>query len=106
LGDSNALFVFQIGSTLTTASNSSILTTTGDVPNVFFQVGSSATLGTGTQFLGNILALTSISLSTGANIECGRALAQNGVVTMDTNNVSNVCDTTPREVPEPDSLLG
>ncbi|MHC5728823.1 MAG: ice-binding family protein, partial [Nostoc sp.] len=109
LGDSNALFVFQIGSTLTTASNSSILTTTGDVPNVFFQIGSSATLGTGTQFLGNILALTSITLTTGVNIECGRALAQNGAVTMDTNNVSSTCNTKPQEmavVPEPDSSLG
>lgn len=114
-GDPNALFVFQIGSTLTTASNSSIVTTNGDVPNVFFQVGSSATLGTGTQFLGNILALTSITLTTGANIKCGRALAQNGTVTMDTNKVSSACDTKPQKVavvpelaviPEPDSLLG
>jgi hypothetical protein len=107
LGDPNALFVFQIGSTLTTASNSSVLTTSGDDPNVFFQVGSSATLGTATQFVGNILALTSITLNTGANIECGRALAQNGAVTLDNNNVSNVCDTTPPAgVPEPDSSLG
>lgn len=108
LGDPNALFVFQIGSTLTTASNSSVVTTIGDIPNVFFQVGSSATLGTDTQFEGNILALTSITLTTGANIKCGRALAQNGAVTLDTNNVSNVCDTItmPQEVPEPDSSLG
>ncbi|MEH2339928.1 ice-binding family protein [Nostoc sp.] len=109
LGDPNALFVFQIGSTLTTASNSSVVTTNGDAPNVFFQVGSSATLGTGTQFLGNILALTSITLTTGVNIECGRALAQNGAVTMDTNKVSNSCDPKPLEVavvPEPDSSLG
>ncbi len=107
LGDPDALFVFQIGSTLTTASNSSVLTTSGDVPNVFFQVGSSATLGTGTQFVGNILALTSITLTTGANIECGRALAQNGAVTLDTNNVSNFCEMTSLEaVSEPDSSLG
>lgn len=107
LGNPDALFVFQIGSTLTTASNSSVLTTSGDVPNVFFQVGSSATLGSGTQFVGNILALTSITLTTGANIECGRALAQNGAVTLDTNNVSNFCEMTPPEVvSEPDSSLG
>jgi hypothetical protein len=91
LGDPNALFVFQIGSTLTTASNSSVLLSNGgDDPNVFFQVGSSATLGTTTQFKGNILALASITLNTGANIECGRALAQTGAVTLDTNNISTV----------------
>ncbi|MHC5925549.1 ice-binding family protein [Nostoc sp.] len=114
LGDPNALFVFQIGSTLTTASNSSVVTTNGEAPNVFFQVGSSATLGSGTHFMGNILALTSITLTTGVNIECGRALAQNGAVTMDTNRVSNACDTKPQKVaveevavvPEPDSSLG
>lgn len=111
LGDPNALFVFQIGSTLTTASNSSVVTTNGEAPNVFFQIGSSATLGTGTQFMGNILALTSITLTTGVNIECGRALAQNGAVTMDTNKVSSTCYTKPKpqelaKVPEPDSSLG
>ena len=57
LGDPNALFVFQIGSALTTASNSSVVTNDGsDYSNVFFQVGNSATLGAGTQFQGNILA--------------------------------------------------
>ncbi|MEH1927143.1 ice-binding family protein [Nostoc sp.] len=109
LGDPNALFVFQIASTLTTASDSSVVTTNGEAPNVFFQIGSSATLGTGTQFMGNILALTSITLTTGVNIECGRALAQNGAVTMDTNKVSSTCDPKPQEtavVPEPDSSLG
>lgn len=100
LGDPNALFVFQIGSTLTTASNSSVLAVDGgDYPNVFFQVGSSAALGTGTQFKGNILANTSITLNTDANIECGRALAQNGAVTLDTNNVSTACTST-QQVPE------
>ncbi|MEH2283429.1 MAG: ice-binding family protein [Nostoc sp.] len=110
LGDPNALFVFQIASTLTTASYSSVVTTNGEAPNVFFQIGSSATLGTYTQFQGNILALTSITLTTGVNIECGRALAQNGAVTMDTNKVSSTCYTKPQEVaaevPEPDSSLG
>lgn len=58
-GDANAVFIFQIGSTLTTASNSSVLLINGAQNcNVFWQVGSSATLGTGTAFVGNILALT------------------------------------------------
>jgi Ice-binding-like len=107
LGDPNALFVFQIGSALTTASNSSVLMSNGgDDPNVFFQVGSSATLGTGTQFKGNILANTSITLNTSANIECGRALAQNGAVTLDTNNISTTCSSTQQQVPEPFTIIG
>ena len=59
----------------------------GSPCNVFWQVGSSATLGTGTSFGGNILALTSITLTTGANMT-GRALARNGAVTLDTNVVT------------------
>ena len=87
-GDPNALFVFQIGSTLTTASNSSVVFINGGQGNnTFWQVGSSATLGTGTAFTGNILALASITLTTGANIRCGRALARNGAVTQDHNNI-------------------
>ena len=89
LGDPNAQFVFQIGSTLTTASNSSVVTINGgSMPgcNVFWQVGSSATLGTGTAFEGHILALTSITLNTGATILDGSALARNGAVTLDTNS--------------------
>jgi hypothetical protein len=109
LGDPNAVFVFQIGSTLTTASSSSVVfLNAGQGDSVFWQVGSSATLGTGTAFAGNILALTSITLNTGATIQCGRALARNGAVTMDTNNVS--IDTTGCEatasggsVPEPET---
>ena len=89
LGNPNAVFVFQIGSTLTTASASSVVFTNGgEGDSVFWQVGSSATLGTTTDFAGNILALTSITLDTGATINCGRALASNGAVTMDTNVVS------------------
>ncbi|HLZ71439.1 MAG TPA: ice-binding family protein [Dehalococcoidia bacterium] len=90
LGNPNAVFVFKIGSTLTTASNSSVAVINASAPqgcNVFWQVGSSATLGTGTTFVGNILALTSIALVTGTNVS-GRALARNGAVTMDTNHVS------------------
>jgi hypothetical protein len=81
----NARFVFQIGSTLTTASASSVVFTGGPDDNAFWQVGSSATLGTSTAFEGNILALTNISLNTGASIGCGSALARNGAVTLDTN---------------------
>ncbi|OYW00059.1 MAG: hypothetical protein B7X11_04830, partial [Acidobacteria bacterium 37-65-4] len=70
-----------------------LLTNTGQSCKVFWQVGSSATLGTGTAFAGNILALTSITLNTGANMT-GRALARNGAVTLDTNNVNvSVCAT-------------
>jgi hypothetical protein len=110
LGNSNAQFVFLIGSTLTTATNSSVITANGpaDCCNVYWVVGSSATLGTTTSFMGNILANTSITLNTGANIADGRALALNGAVTLDTNQISSgVCDTT-SGVPEPGTvaLLG
>jgi hypothetical protein len=99
LGDPDALFVFQIGNTLTTASNSSVLVTNGGNCNVFWQVGSSATLGTDTAFAGSILALASITLNTDASIVPGRALARNGAVTLDTNNIDNRC------VPEPGAFL-
>jgi|CZKU01.1.fsa_nt_gi hypothetical protein len=87
-GDPKATFVFQIGSTLTTASNASVLVLNGARDcNIFWQVGSSATLGTTTALKGNILALTSITLATGATVS-GRTLARNGAVTMDANDVS------------------
>ena len=87
-GNPDALFVFQIGSTLTTASNARVLLLGGARGcDVFWQVGSSATLGTTTTFVGNILALTSIALDTGASLD-GRALAQNGSVTLDANQIS------------------
>jgi type VI secretion system secreted protein VgrG len=91
--DLNALFVFQIGSTLTTASSSTVNVINGGANNgVFWQVGSSATLGTDTTFAGNILALTSIAMKTGATVICGRALvAKDGAVTMDTNTISGDC---------------
>ncbi len=92
-GNNNAFWVFQIGSTLTTASASSVLLINpGSNNGVFWQVGSSATLGTGTSFIGNILANQSITLTTDANILCGRALALNGAVTMDTNDISAFCN--------------
>jgi Ice-binding-like/Autotransporter beta-domain len=89
LGNPNAVFIFNIGSTLTTASASAVTVIGGGQgTNVFWRVGSSATLGTTTSFVGDILALTSITLNTGANIACGAALARNGAVTLDTNNIS------------------
>ena len=94
--DPTAVFVFKMGSTLTTASNAVVSVIHGGSNcNVFWQVGSSATLGTGTTFAGNILALTSITVTTGANVS-GRLLARNGAVTLDTNAVSNAgCNVTP-----------
>ena len=83
-GDPNATFVFQAGSSLTTAGNI-VLINGAQAKNVYFQVGSSATLGTGSQFQGNILALTSITLVDNANL-IGRALARNGAVSLGTNN--------------------
>src|ERR1019366_8243051 len=84
-GNPNALFVFQIGSTLTTASASDVDVINGGTNSnagVFWQVGSSATLGTTMDFAGNILALASITLNTNADILCGRAIALTGAVTM------------------------
>lgn len=89
-GNSNALFVFKTGSTLTTASASSVVVINGGAtcqPNLFWQIGSSATLGTGSSFVGNILAQASITLTTGSTLT-GRALARTGAVTLDTNNVT------------------
>jgi type VI secretion system secreted protein VgrG len=83
-------FVFQIGTTLTTASASSVNVLGGGLQSgVYWQVGTSATLGTSTVFAGNILADASITLNTTAKILCGRAIALNGAVTMDTNTLSN-----------------
>ncbi len=88
LGNPNALFVFKMGSTLTTASGSSVtLINGGSSCNVYWQVGSSATLGTTTSFAGNIMALASITLNTGASLS-GRALARTGAVTLASNTVS------------------
>lgn len=88
MGDSNAQFIFQIGSTLTTASGSKVING-GVNNNVFWQVGTSATLGIGTLFAGNILANDSITLTNAVNLN-GRAIALNGAVTMDSNSVSAV----------------
>ena len=88
-GDPNAVFVFQAGSTLTTASSSSVSLINGaQACNVFWQVGSSATLGTNSTLVGHVLALTSITATTGATIN-GSLLARNGAVTLDTNTITN-----------------
>jgi uncharacterized repeat protein (TIGR01451 family) len=87
-GDPNSVFIFQVGSTLTTASISRVVLTRGAQScNIFWQIGSSATLGTETTFRGTIMALQSITLNTGATIQ-GRALARNGAVTLDTNRIT------------------
>lgn len=85
-------FVFQIGSSLTTASGSVVNVLNGGANSaIYWDVGSSATLGTGTTFAGNILADQSITLNTSAEILCGRAIALNAAVTMDTNTISSNC---------------
>jgi len=93
-GLSNAFWVFQTGSTLITASSSSVvfINDADNIAPVFWQVGSSATLGTDTSFIGNILADQSIALNTGADILCGSALARIGAVTLDTNHISTGCN--------------
>ncbi len=101
-GDPNAQFVFQIGSTLTTASASSVVMINGGSPcNVYWQIGSSATLGSTTAFQGNLMALTSITLNNAATV-VGRALARNGAVTLDDNvldaSACNTGSTTPPTV--------
>ena len=91
-GNAAAVWIFKVGSTLTTASGSSVvMTNSGSQCNVFWQVGTSATLGSATSFAGNILALSSITTTTGAKI-VGRALARNAAATLDTNNITpNSC---------------
>ena len=87
-GRADAVWVFKMDTTLTTASNSSVrVINGGNDCGVFWQVGSSATLGTGTVFAGSVLALASITLNTDAKVS-GRTLARTGAVTMDTNSVS------------------
>jgi hypothetical protein len=88
-GNANAVFVFQIPTTFITATNSSVTLINGaSAKNVFWQVGTSATLGTNTAFQGTIIANTSVTLNTGASIVKGRAMALNGAVTLDTNVIT------------------
>jgi hypothetical protein len=85
----SGVYIFKMGSTLTTASNASVVLTNGaTAANVFWQVGSSATLGTNTVFVGSILALISDTITTGASVN-GRVFALTGAVTMDTNAITN-----------------
>jgi hypothetical protein len=98
-GDPQAVFVFQIASTLVTGTQSRVaIINGGQACNVFWQVGSSATLGTGSQFKGSILALTSIAAQTAATAE-GRLLARNGAVTLDSNTITRPGCTTPGPTP-------
>jgi Ice-binding-like/PEP-CTERM motif len=95
-GKDGVSWVFQIGSTLTTASASAVQLINpggnlGADDGVFWLVGSDATLGSTTAFEGNILALDSITLITGATIYNGRALAQVGAVTLGDNVISDIC---------------
>lgn len=86
MGDPNAPFVFQVGSALNVANTSTVMLVNGaNAGNVYWQVGSSATLGTGAAFQGNILAMASITIQTGATIKPGRALARTGAVTLESN---------------------
>jgi type VI secretion system secreted protein VgrG len=85
------VFIFQTASTLITASGSVVALTNGANPcNVFWQVTSSATLGTNSAFVGTILALTSVTATTTASVN-GRLLARNGAVTLDSNTITNSC---------------
>lgn len=100
LGDANAVFIFQMASTLITSSGLQVILSGGaNANNIFWQVGSSATLGTSSVFEGNILAYQSITLATGATLN-GRALASIGQVSLDGNHV-----TSPGVVPEPGTLV-
>ncbi|MEA2844682.1 MAG: hypothetical protein QOJ69_2353, partial [Actinomycetota bacterium] len=102
LGSPTAQWLFQVTSSLTTASDAAVILVNGGSQcsnNVTWQIGSSATVGSGTIFLGNILATTSITLATGSN-STGSLYAHTGAVTMDSNKVST-CN---GEIPSPPEL--
>lgn len=87
-GDQNAVWIFRMASTLTAANNARVILVNGaQARNVFWQVGSSATLGTNAVVKGSILAAASITLQTGARLD-GRALARDGAVTLDANTIT------------------
>ena len=87
-GNANAVFIFQVGSTLTTISSTQVVLAGGaQAKNIFWQIGSSATLGTNSVFKGTIMALASITMNTGATLD-GRALARTAAVTLDTNAIT------------------
>jgi hypothetical protein len=88
-GNANAVFIFQVGSTLTTLGSTHVVLAGGaQAKNIFWQIGSSATLGTNSVFQGTIMALQSVTLDTGATLH-GRALARNAAVTLDSNTVDD-----------------
>lgn len=103
-GNPNAQFIFQAGSTLITATNSHVVLINGaQACNVVWQVGSSATFDAGTEFVGNVLAHTSITAQTASTFQ-GRLLARTGAVTLDTNTITRAtCATvvTPTPTPSP-----
>ena len=87
-GDANAVFIFQMATTLvTTVGRQVILSGGAQAANIYWQVGSSATIGGSSVFKGNILAYTSIAMNTGATLQ-GRALARNGEVSLDANTIT------------------
>ena len=93
-GDANATWVFQAGSTLTTASSSTVTVINGNPCNVYWQVGSSATLGSASSFIGTVMANASVTAVTGATVD-GRLLARNGAATLDSNQITQpVCSLT------------
>jgi len=90
-GDPDAIFIFNIGSTLTVGANASVNLENGaQGGNVFYRIGSSATLHTSSKLEGQIVALTSITMNTSATLDCGAAYARNGSVTLDAN-VIKIC---------------
>src|SRR2546425_2575821 len=104
-GDANAVFIFQMASTLTTTSARQVILSGGaKAANVFWQVGSSATLGTGSVFKGNILALASITVTTGAAVE-GRLLARTAAVTLDSNVIAIPTSATSSAIVQSAALL-
>ena len=122
LGDPNAVWVFQMPSSLITSPGSSVNVTnigSGAGAGLYWNVGTSATLDTTTRFAGNILASTSIAMNNGVTLDCGRALAHTGPVTMINDTISNGCAGTgfessggfnggtggPAPVPEPGTLI-
>lgn len=103
-GDPDAVFIFQAASTLVTGEDSEVQLINGaDACNVFWKVGSSATLGTDSAFIGTILAHTSVTATTGATIE-GRLYGIRGAVTLDNNVIeSGACAETAAAIPVPDA---
>lgn len=105
-GDPDAVFIFKTGSTLTTAASSNVALINGaQACNVFWQVGSSATLGVGTLFKGNILALASITDAGGSTVE-GRLLARNGAVTLNNTTVTKATCVVPPPTPPTPAVSG